>query len=350
MSPQEIPSVRSVLAKGWPFLTVLIFLVWGLLIMRWEYLAPWYASVLMIALSFLNRDTWMTPERLIRTVRQIGELITQTAAIILPIAFVVSGLTITGVTGSVTSGLVNLGAGNIYLVLLLGIGACYILGMAGLSIVAYIFLAVTLAPAIISLSGLNVIAVHLFIVYYGAHHPTGSGCGVFGSDDCRRLTDENRHDGHAIGYRDLFHTFVLYFSTRPCTPRQSASLALPASLLHLGHRIDQRRLRRVPSGRRQSTCLGAAAPDSCRVSLKLSHAENHHCRPGPVGHHGCIDKAVSEKRSCRRGPEGGRKGLKERMKLHPYNCKPVRLHSHCLCWWCLPCDRLNVPTARFQVV
>ena len=166
MSPQEIPSVRSVLAKGWPFLTVLIFLVWGLLIMRWEYLAPWYASVLMIALSFLNRDTWMTPERLIRTVRQIGELITQTAAIILPIAFVVSGLTITGVTGSVTSGLVNLGAGNIYLVLLLGIGACYILGMAGLSIVAYIFLAVTLAPAIISLSGLNVIAVHLFIVYY----------------------------------------------------------------------------------------------------------------------------------------------------------------------------------------
>jgi TRAP transporter 4TM/12TM fusion protein len=160
MTREEIPSLTKVLAKGWPFLSVLIFLIWGLLYMRWEYLAPWYASVLMLALSCLHRETWMTPQRLFTTIRQIGMLITQTAAIILPIAFVVSGLTITGVTGSVTSGLVNLGGGNLYLVLLFGVGACFIMGMAGLAIVAYIFLSVTLAPAIINLGGLNVIAVH----------------------------------------------------------------------------------------------------------------------------------------------------------------------------------------------
>ncbi len=162
----EIPAFTQVLKRGWPFLTVLIFLVWGLLYKRWEYLAPWYASLLMVGLSFLNRATWMTPKRILQTLRQIGDLITQTSAIILPIAFVVSGLTITGVTGSVTSGLINLGQDNLYLVLLLGIGACYIMGMAGLSIVAYIFLSVTLAPAIIRMAGLNEIAVHLFIVYY----------------------------------------------------------------------------------------------------------------------------------------------------------------------------------------
>lgn len=162
----EIPQIKKVLARGWPFLSVLIFLVWGLLVMRWEQMAPWYASILMFGLSFLNRKTWMTPIRILSTIRQIGMLICQTAAIILPIAFVVSGLTITGVSGSVTSGLVNLGGGNIYLVLLLGIGACYILGMAGLSIVAYIFLSVTLAPAIITIGNLDMVAVHLFIVYY----------------------------------------------------------------------------------------------------------------------------------------------------------------------------------------
>ncbi len=166
MAKEDIPSFKKVLGKGWPFLTVMIFLVWGLLVMRWEYLAPWYASLLMVGLSFTNKKTWLTPKRMLRTARQIGYLITQTSAIILPIAFVVSGLTITGVTGSVTSGLVGLGGGSIYLVLLLGIGACYVLGMAGLSIVAYIFLSVTLAPAIISMAGLNEIAVHLFIVYY----------------------------------------------------------------------------------------------------------------------------------------------------------------------------------------
>src|SRR5690606_21444611 len=101
----QLPKAGRVLLRGWPFLLVLIFLVWGLLYKRWEYYAPWYACVLMIALSFLNRSTWMTPRRLWDTIRQVGILVTQTAAIILPIAFVVSGMTITGVTGSITSGL-----------------------------------------------------------------------------------------------------------------------------------------------------------------------------------------------------------------------------------------------------
>jgi len=162
----QLPALRPVLARGWPFLSVLVFLVWGLLYKRWEYYAPWYACVLMIALSFLRRDTRMTPLRLFETARQIGVLVTQTAAIILPIAFVVSALTITGVTGSVTSGLLGLGGGNIYLIIAFGVVACFIMGMAGLSIVAYIFLAVTLAPAIIQIGGLNTIAVHFFIIYY----------------------------------------------------------------------------------------------------------------------------------------------------------------------------------------
>ncbi|SFR76916.1 TRAP transporter, 4TM/12TM fusion protein [Marinobacter daqiaonensis] len=166
MPQEDLPSTRKVLLKGWPFLSVMVFLIWGLLYMRWEYYTPWYACLLMIALSFLQRDTRMTPKRFYGAIRQIGVLVTQTAAIILPIAFVVSALTITGVTGSLTSGLVALGGGNIYLIIFFGILACFIMGMAGLAIVAYIFLAVTLAPAIIEVGGLNTIAVHFFIVYY----------------------------------------------------------------------------------------------------------------------------------------------------------------------------------------
>jgi TRAP-type uncharacterized transport system fused permease subunit len=120
----------------------------------------------MIALSFLQRSTMMTPARLFATLRQVGILVTQTAAIILPIAFVVSALTITGVTGSMTSGLVALGGDNVCMIIALGVLACFIMGMAGLAIVAYIFLAVTLAPAIIEIGGLNTVAVHFFIVYY----------------------------------------------------------------------------------------------------------------------------------------------------------------------------------------
>ncbi|KAA0696340.1 C4-dicarboxylate ABC transporter permease [Halopseudomonas laoshanensis] len=166
MPKEDLPSTRKVLMRGWPFLFVMAFLMWGLLYMRWEYYTPWYACILMIGLSFLRKETRLTPARLYDAIRQIGVLITQTAAIILPIAFVVGALTITGVTGSVTSGLVGLGGDNLFLVILFGIVACFVMGMAGLAIVAYIFLAVTLAPAIIEVDGLNTIAVHFFIVYY----------------------------------------------------------------------------------------------------------------------------------------------------------------------------------------
>jgi TRAP-type uncharacterized transport system fused permease subunit len=48
----------------------------------------------------------------------------------------------------------------------MGIVACYILGMAGLIIPAYIFLAITLGPALVEIGNLNVLAVHLLIIYY----------------------------------------------------------------------------------------------------------------------------------------------------------------------------------------
>lgn len=160
------PGARRLLAAGWPFIVVLGFLIWGLLYMRWEYYAPWYASALLLALSVLRPETRPTPMRVMAMLRATGQLITQTAVIILPIAFVVSGLTITGVTGSMTSGLIALGGTNIVLIIGLGILACFVMGMAGLSIVAYIFLAVTLAPAMIEIGGLNTVAVHFFIVYF----------------------------------------------------------------------------------------------------------------------------------------------------------------------------------------
>lgn len=166
LQSHELPKAGKTLRAGWPFLLVMGFLVWGLLYKRWEFYAPWYAALLMVGLSFFNRETWMTPKRIWQTLREISILVTQVTAIILPIAFVVSGMTITGVTGSITSGLVQLGGGNLYMVIAFGVLACFIMGMAGLSIVAYIFLAVTMAPAIVELGGLNEVAVHFFILYY----------------------------------------------------------------------------------------------------------------------------------------------------------------------------------------
>lgn len=161
----EIPSFWKTLKEGWQFVFVLAFLVWGLLYMRWAEITPYYASGLLFILSYFNKKTRMTPERIINAIAVIGNLISQMMALIMPFTFILIGLVITGTSASFAAGLVGLGGGNVYLILLLGLIACYFLGIVGFSVAAYIFLAISMAPALEQL-GLNKMAVHLFLVYY----------------------------------------------------------------------------------------------------------------------------------------------------------------------------------------
>jgi len=162
---EDIPSLKETLKGGWQFIFVLLFLIWGLLYMRWAEVTPYYASAVLFVLSFANRKTMMTPRRIYAALVIIGKLVAQMIALILPFTFILCGLVITGTSASFAAGLVNLGGGNTYLILLLGILACYLLGIVGFDIAAYIFLAISLAPALEQL-GLNKMAIHLFLVYY----------------------------------------------------------------------------------------------------------------------------------------------------------------------------------------
>lgn len=163
---EELPSLKTTLKEGWPFVAVLAFLVWGLLYMRWSWSTPYYAAGLLFVLSFSSKKTMLTPRRLIDAFVTMGRMIAQTMALVLPFAFILAGLVLTGTSPAFTSGLVAFGGGNIALILAIGVVACYILGIMGMDIAAYIFLSVSMAPALIQAGNLNTLAVHLFIVYY----------------------------------------------------------------------------------------------------------------------------------------------------------------------------------------
>ncbi len=166
LSPEDVPSFIKTMKSGWPYLAILAFLAWGLLYMEWEMYTPWYACALMFFLSFCSKETMMTPKRVIGALTTAGQIITTTMGAMMPVSFIIAGLTVTGSAASFTSGIVNLGGGNVFFILLLGAIASFILGMAGMFVSAYIFLAVTLAPAVIQIGNLNTIAVHLFILYW----------------------------------------------------------------------------------------------------------------------------------------------------------------------------------------
>jgi len=165
LSREEIPSKWQTLKQGWHFLLVLVFLLWGLLYMRWEALTPFYASALLILLSTVRKETRLGPRRFMAMVEGVGKLLVETLGIILPIGLIISGLVITGMAPALTAGIVALSGGIPIIALFLGAIICYIMGMVGLLTPAYIFLALTLAPSLVQL-GFDVFAAHMFIIYY----------------------------------------------------------------------------------------------------------------------------------------------------------------------------------------
>jgi TRAP-type uncharacterized transport system fused permease subunit len=59
-----------------------------------------------------------------------------------------------------------MGGDSVVPVLAIGIAVCIIFGMLGMIVAAYLMLALTLAPALEQIAGLNTLAIHMFIAYY----------------------------------------------------------------------------------------------------------------------------------------------------------------------------------------
>ncbi len=168
MKRADLPRARAVLKDGWPFLVVLGFLVWGLVFMRWERLTPFYAAALLLVLTTLHPRLRIKFSRIPDLFYQITKLLSQTMGLLLPTSFILGGLMATGVAPVIAASLVRMGGDGLVPVLAIGIGVCLIFGMLGMIVAAYLMLALTLAPALEQIAGLNTLAIHLFIAYYAS--------------------------------------------------------------------------------------------------------------------------------------------------------------------------------------
>ena len=163
---EELPPIWKTLKKGWPYITVLAFLVFGLIYMRWGAIAPIYASALLLVLSFTSRETMMTPKRIIASLATVGSLVTYVMAVLLPIGILLIGIELPGTLTALTAKIIVLSGTNAIVVLLVAVVVCYLLGMVGMAFIPYIVLAVTVLPAVVTSTGLSLLGLHMFMMYY----------------------------------------------------------------------------------------------------------------------------------------------------------------------------------------
>ena len=162
----EIPPLLPVLKRGWHFLFSLGLLTYLLLVMKQEALAPYIATAVLIGTTIVFGEKRFGLAGLRDLAADATRNIVNIVAILAGVGFIVGSLSYTGVGGAFSRELLQFAGGNIYLLLILGALTSFILGMGMTASACYIFLAITLGPALIG-GGLNPIGAHLFILYWG---------------------------------------------------------------------------------------------------------------------------------------------------------------------------------------
>lgn len=166
MPRSELPSLRQTLKKGWFFILAFAVLTYYVFYVRVESMAPFYATAALFLCAMIRKETRPNLQRFIAFLEQTGTLLVQLISILVPIGLVLGALTVTGVAFSFSSELTSLAGGNLALLLILGAGASFILGMGATITACYVFLALVLPPALIH-QGITPMGAHLFILYCG---------------------------------------------------------------------------------------------------------------------------------------------------------------------------------------
>ena len=166
---QDIPTIRTVLARGWHFVIPFVVLLYSLFELMLEAeVAALYASV-FIVISGLLRSYDGQRLRVVDAVLALsktGRVMLDLFMILGGAGFVIGILNITGLGGALAQAVVNLGGGSLAILLVIAAAICIVLGMGMPTVGVYILLATLVAPAIVQ-AGVPEMAAHMFILYFG---------------------------------------------------------------------------------------------------------------------------------------------------------------------------------------
>ncbi|MEX0281972.1 MAG: TRAP transporter permease [Arenibacterium sp.] len=166
MTRDMLPRVGQTLREGWAYIFVFALLIYLMVAFRWETTAPFYAIILLLIVNQFSKKDRVSLVGLFDMIVSVGRTLAELVAVLLGIGLIVGAFQATGLTGPLANELVHLAGSSIPMLLIMGAVTSFIFGMGMTVTACYIFLAVVLAPALVQ-AGLNELAVHLFILYWG---------------------------------------------------------------------------------------------------------------------------------------------------------------------------------------
>jgi TRAP transporter 4TM/12TM fusion protein len=164
---ESLPSLKKTLMGGWQYLlpfVLLLFLLGGLRYSP-QTAIIYTLAALMIVTSFKKKSR-PSLDRLLRALEDSARGMLPIIPLCTAIGILIGAIQMTGAGTKFTSELLTISGGNLMILLLMTGLAAFVLGMGMTAVGVYILTVVLLAPALVR-AGVEPIAAHMFLFYFG---------------------------------------------------------------------------------------------------------------------------------------------------------------------------------------
>jgi TRAP transporter 4TM/12TM fusion protein len=161
----DAPRLGDLTRKYWYHFTSLVAIAGLMAVGLSAFRAVFWATVLAYGLSFVRRESALTPSRLMAALKAGGAGVLGIAATTATAGIVVGVVTLTGLGLKIAGIIVALAGGELFLTVVYSAIAVWLLGLAVPVTASYIIAAVMVAPALTQ-AGVPAVAAHMFIFYY----------------------------------------------------------------------------------------------------------------------------------------------------------------------------------------
>ncbi len=164
----EIPRIKNVIKKNWPFFLPFVVLIYTLFFLWMEPDDSGLRSIVasLILAFIIKKRTGITFKKIFVMLKNAGRGLLEIGVTCGVAGIIIGGLSITGLGFSFSSFLVNLAHGNLFLLLLLSAIGASILGM-GMTVTASYLLMVAIAAPALENVGVAPLLAHFFVFYFG---------------------------------------------------------------------------------------------------------------------------------------------------------------------------------------
>lgn len=167
LPPSELPRLRATLKKSWLFVLPITALIIFLFFLR---LGPAvsgvYTGFIMLLVGMFKKESRITFKEFLGILEKTGGVLLDIGIICCSAGFIIGMVSLTGLGFILSSVLISMAGGNLFMLLVFSAMASIILGMGMPAVACYIILVILTVPALIQM-GVDPMAAHLFIFYFG---------------------------------------------------------------------------------------------------------------------------------------------------------------------------------------